>query len=41
MAWMLPAFLIAAISLWREKAFGYIIAGVALSFAMLLAWPYR
>jgi hypothetical protein len=37
MAWMLPAFLITAIALWRKQAFGYILAGAALSFVMLLA----
>jgi hypothetical protein len=37
MAWMLPAFLISAITLWRKKALGYILAGAALSFVTLLA----
>lgn len=37
MAWMLPAFLITAITLWRKQAFAYVLAGAALSFVTLLA----
>ena len=37
MAWMLPAFLITAIALWRKRVLGYILAGAALSFVTLLA----
>lgn len=37
MAWMLPAFLITAITLWRKQAIGYLLAGAALSFVVLLA----
>ncbi len=37
MAWMLPAFLITAITLRRKQTFGYILAGAALSFVTLLS----
>jgi hypothetical protein len=37
MAWMLPAFLISAIKLWRKEPFGFVLAGAALSFVVLLA----
>jgi hypothetical protein len=37
MAWMLPAFLIAAVGLARKTALGYTLAGVALTFVVLLA----
>jgi hypothetical protein len=36
MAWILPAFGIAAVSLWRKQALGYTLAGAILSFGMLL-----
>lgn len=37
MAWILPAFGIAAINLWRRRAVGYLLAGPLLSFVVLLA----
>jgi hypothetical protein len=37
MAWMLPAFLITAIKLWRKQPFGFVLAGAALSFVVFLA----
>lgn len=37
MAWMLPAFLITAVMLWRKQALGYVLGGAALSFVTLLA----
>lgn len=37
MAWMLPAFGITAVSLWRKHALGYTLAGAILSFISLLA----
>ncbi len=37
MAWMLPAFLITAIKFWRKQPFGFVLAGAALSFIVLLA----
>ncbi len=37
MAWMLPAFLITAITLWRNRALGYVLGSAALSFVTLLA----
>lgn len=37
MAWILPAFVISAIRLWRKHSFGYILAGVMLTFFVLLA----
>jgi hypothetical protein len=37
MAWMLPAFLIAAVGLARKTALGYTLAGAALTFVVLLA----
>jgi hypothetical protein len=36
MAWILPAFGITAISLWRKQALGYTLAGVLLSYGVLL-----
>ncbi len=36
MAWILPAFVVAAASLWRKQAFGYKLAGVMLSHFVLL-----
>jgi len=36
MAWIFPAFLITSISLWRKKALGYTLAGVLLSYCVLL-----
>lgn len=36
MAWILPAFVIAAISLWRKRALGYTLAGALLSYCVLL-----
>lgn len=36
MAWILPAFGIAAISLWRKQALGYTLAGALLSYCVLL-----
>jgi hypothetical protein len=36
MAWILPAFLIAAVSLWRKKDLGYMLAGALLSYGVLL-----
>jgi hypothetical protein len=36
MAWILPAFGITAISLWRKQALGYTFAGVLLSYGVLL-----
>jgi hypothetical protein len=36
MAWVLPAFGIAAISLWRRQALGYTLAGALLSYMVLL-----
>lgn len=36
MAWILPAFGIAAVNLWRRKDLGYALAGALLSFLMLL-----
>lgn len=36
MAWILPAFGITAISLWRKQALGYTLAGVLLTFLVLL-----
>jgi hypothetical protein len=36
MAWMLPAFGITAVSLWRKQALGFTLTGVILSFGMLL-----
>jgi hypothetical protein len=37
MAWMLPAAIIAAVSLWRAKPLGYTLAGAVLTFLVLLA----
>ncbi|MEJ2151160.1 MAG: hypothetical protein P8Z40_17050 [Chloroflexota bacterium] len=37
MAWMLPAAIIAAVSLWRGKPLGYTLAGAVLTFLVLLA----
>jgi hypothetical protein len=37
MAWMLPAFVIAAVSLARKTALGYTLAGAALTFVVLLS----
>ncbi len=37
MAWMLPAFGITAVSLWRRRALGYTLAGATLLFISLLA----
>jgi hypothetical protein len=36
MAWILPAFGIAAVSLWRKQALGYTLAGTLLSYTVLL-----
>jgi hypothetical protein len=36
MAWILPAFAIAAVSLWRKQAWGYVLAGALLSYVVLL-----
>ncbi len=36
MAWILPAFAITAVSLWRKQALGYTLAGALLSYAVLL-----
>ncbi len=36
MAWILPAFGIAAVSLWRKQALGYTLAGAMLSYVVLL-----
>jgi hypothetical protein len=36
MAWILPAFGITAVSLWRKRALGYALAGALLSYAVLL-----
>jgi hypothetical protein len=36
MAWILPAFVISAISLWRKQALGYTLAGALLSYGVLL-----
>jgi hypothetical protein len=36
MAWILPAFGITAVSLWRKQALGYTLAGAILSFGMFL-----
>jgi hypothetical protein len=36
MAWILPAFGITAVSLWRKQALGYTLAGAILTYAMLL-----
>ena len=36
MAWILPAFAIAAVNLWRKEALGYTVAGMLLSFLTLL-----
>jgi len=36
MAWILPAFGIAAVSLWRKQALGYTLAGALLSYAVFL-----
>jgi hypothetical protein len=36
MAWILPAFSITAVSLWRKQALGYTLAGVPLSYSVLL-----
>ena len=36
MAWILPAFGITAVSLWRKQAWGYTLAGAILSYAVLL-----
>lgn len=37
MAWILPAFGITAVSLWRKQALGYTLAGALLSYTVLLA----
>jgi hypothetical protein len=37
MAWLLPAAIIAAVSLWRARPLGYTLAGAILAFFMLLA----
>ena len=37
MAWILPAFVITAVNLWRKHALGYSLAGVMLTFFVLLA----
>jgi hypothetical protein len=37
MAWVLPAFAITAASLWRKHALGYSLAGISLTFFVLLA----
>lgn len=36
MAWILPAFAIAAVSLWRRQSLGYTLAGISLPFFVLL-----
>jgi hypothetical protein len=36
MAWILPAFVITAVSLWRKQALGYTLAGAMLSYVVLL-----
>jgi hypothetical protein len=36
MAWVLPALLITSVSLWRKRALGYTLAGVLLSYCVLL-----
>ena len=36
MAWILPAFVITAVSLWRKRALGYTLAGAFLSYCVLL-----
>ncbi len=36
MAWVLPAFVITSLSLWRKKALGYTLTGVLLSYCVLL-----
>jgi hypothetical protein len=36
MAWILPAFAIAAVNLWRKKDLGYTLTGALLSFLLLL-----
>jgi hypothetical protein len=36
MAWILPAFVITSFSLWRKRALGYTLAGVLLSYCVLL-----
>ena len=36
MAWILPAFGITAVSLWRKQALGYTLAGALLSYVVLL-----
>ncbi len=36
MAWILPAFGITAVSLWRKQALGYVLAGAILSYVVLL-----
>jgi hypothetical protein len=36
MAWILPAFVITSISLWRKHSLGYTLAGALLSFFVLL-----
>jgi hypothetical protein len=36
MAWILPAFVITALSLWRKRALGYTLAGALLSYCVLL-----
>ncbi len=37
MAWILPAFVITSINLWRKRPLGYVLAGVALPFFVLMA----
>jgi hypothetical protein len=37
MAWILPALLITAVSLWRRRPLGYLLAGPLLSFTVLMA----
>ncbi len=36
MAWILPAFVISAVSLWRKQALGYTLAGALLSYIVIL-----
>ena len=36
MAWILPALVIAAVSLWRKRALGYVLAGATLAYVALL-----
>ena len=36
MAWILPAFFIAAVSLWRGNPFGYVASGILLTFGFLI-----